>query len=220
LRIHSIFQSINGEVCAMNQGSFCTFIRFQGCNLKCSWCDTVYSQDPKGGEGVSVNDILTQVKNMRVSTKNITITGGEPLIQSAFLEPLVSRLSLDGGYKISIETNGSLSFKRLTGLCTFVMDIKPPSSGVTPFVEYRNRALEHTSDLSHKDWIKFPIQTGYDWIQTLSEVRILEDMNCKANIAFSAVAPLTSKELLAWIKNEDLGNAVLNVQLHKIIGVS
>ena len=35
------FLSIDGE--GPTAGELATFIRFQGCNLRCSWCDTTYS---------------------------------------------------------------------------------------------------------------------------------------------------------------------------------
>ena len=37
------FVSIDGE--GPTAGELATFIRFQGCNLRCSWCDTTYSFD-------------------------------------------------------------------------------------------------------------------------------------------------------------------------------
>jgi len=36
--VHSIFESISGEAGFFPQGIWCTFIRLQGCNLRCHWC--------------------------------------------------------------------------------------------------------------------------------------------------------------------------------------
>ena len=38
LQVNSIFESISGEAGFFQQGTWCTFIRLQGCNLRCSWC--------------------------------------------------------------------------------------------------------------------------------------------------------------------------------------
>lgn len=102
MKINSIFESISGEGGFFPQGSWVTFIRFQGCNLNCRFCDTLYAQDIKGGEEKSIEEIVSQVK-----TDKVLITGGESLFQSiAFSELVISLLS--AGKQIQVETNGSL----------------------------------------------------------------------------------------------------------------
>jgi 7-carboxy-7-deazaguanine synthase len=49
LQIAEIFESIHGEINGHHQGRVCTFIRTSGCNLKCPYCDTPNTQDPKYG---------------------------------------------------------------------------------------------------------------------------------------------------------------------------
>jgi organic radical activating enzyme len=163
---------------------------------------------------------MEEYANLELSTPNVTITGGEPLVQMQDLRNLIETIIREYDHKISVETNGTLSVLPLLGLCSFVMDIKPPSSGMPDFVQYRNRALENAFHLTEDDWIKFPVQNDLDFVQALSEVRMLEEANNEARLAFSAVHPLTHKELLDWLFKEDLGDIVLNVQLHKIIGVA
>jgi len=220
MRVHSLFQSINGEVCSSHQGSICTFIRLQGCNQRCKWCDTPSSLDPRGRTEASIEDILKQMNRLEIYTPNVTITGGEPLLQIDELASLVEKLVILK-YKVSVETNGSLSWMPLWGLCSIVMDIKPPSSGIKDFDRYRETALINASYLEVYDWLKFPIQNETDFLFATSERRILLGMGkMKAKIAFSAVSPLTHKELLAWLFKENIGDVILNCQLHKIIDVS
>ena len=41
MKVIEIFDSIDGE--GIRTGQCATFIRLAGCNLRCSYCDTVYS---------------------------------------------------------------------------------------------------------------------------------------------------------------------------------
>ena len=41
LKVVEIFDSIDGE--GKRTGQPCTFIRLAGCNLRCSYCDTLYA---------------------------------------------------------------------------------------------------------------------------------------------------------------------------------
>ena len=73
------FLSIDGE--GPTAGELATFIRFQGCNLRCSWCDTKYSWAKEDiTEKLNAYEIYKYIKNNKV--KNVTLTGGEPLIQN------------------------------------------------------------------------------------------------------------------------------------------
>ena len=62
--VHEIFSSINGEPCTSHQGSMCTFIRFQGCNLKCPYCFGVVrgSSRPKIILSRGSNKFIDEVK--------------------------------------------------------------------------------------------------------------------------------------------------------------
>jgi 7-carboxy-7-deazaguanine synthase len=167
-----------------------------------------------------VDEILREIKRLPVYTPNVTITGGEPLLQKGELATLVRGL-ITQNYKVSLETNGSLSWMTIPIPCSIVMDIKPPSSGIKDFDNYREKALINASYLGSNDWLKLPIQDETDFLFAVSERRILLGLGkMQAKIAFSAVAPLTPKELLSWLFKENIGDAVLNIQIHKLINVS
>lgn len=70
--LNEIFSSIDGE--GLRQGELATFLRFAGCNLKCSYCDTEYAQEKSNGNEKSIEDIFSIVAKLK--NKNITITGG------------------------------------------------------------------------------------------------------------------------------------------------
>ena len=101
--ITEIFDSIQGEGSWM--GIPATFIRFAGCNLRCSWCDTKNSWET--GEKMSCADIISNI-----SHPTIIITGGEPGLYD--LRELILAIrhntcvfASDSPIRIGIETNGT-----------------------------------------------------------------------------------------------------------------
>ena len=123
LQVNEIFESISGEAGWFPQGSWCTFVRLQGCNLHCQWCDTKKALDHFAGMKMSVDEIVAQCKTPRV-----LITGGEPLMQIDGLEVLLEALIEKADKHVQVETNGSFSIPRWEGV-EWVVDYKPPSSG-------------------------------------------------------------------------------------------
>src|SRR5512141_1909522 len=99
MKVCEIFSSIQGE--STYAGVPCTFIRMTGCNLRCTYCDTVYAYEE--GTELTEDEVAERVDAMGLRT--VELTGGEPLLQEGVF-PLVKRL-LDGGYRVLIETNGS-----------------------------------------------------------------------------------------------------------------
>jgi 7-carboxy-7-deazaguanine synthase len=74
--ISEIFYSVQGEGSLMGVPS--VFVRTSGCNLRCSWCDTPYASWKPEGTKMSVNEILSEIKNY--PAQHIVLTGGEPMI--------------------------------------------------------------------------------------------------------------------------------------------
>jgi len=129
INIHSIFESISGEAGGFPQGSYCTFVRFQGCNCRCFYCDTVVSQDEIGmNQRMSVEEIVQQIH-----TEKVLITGGEPLYQKEGLLELIRALRKIGCI-VQIETSGSYEipedFITEKDKVYWVVDYKGPSSGM------------------------------------------------------------------------------------------
>ena len=101
------FVSIDGE--GPTAGELATFIRFQGCNLRCSWCDTTYSFDKSEiTEVLSAEEIYDYIKSTGVS--NVTLTGGEPLFQKN-IDEVLSLLNDDKNLVVHIETNGAIELE-------------------------------------------------------------------------------------------------------------
>jgi len=123
------FESISGEAGFFTQGSFATFIRLQGCNLNCVYCDTQKAQSLEGGTRWSISEVIARCK-----TRQVIITGGEPLVQESALIALVVAL-MSRGHMVQIETNGSLPILKIGSPWApphrkpfWVIDRKGPSS--------------------------------------------------------------------------------------------
>lgn len=221
--INSIFNSIDGEVNGEGQGMLTTFIRLQGCNLKCAWpCDTPQAQSKeRTSENFELTPmkIIEQVKSLGQS--KVTITGGEPLEQRKELLRLLV-LFQNEDFRVTVETNGSKSLKGISDMASWVVDYKLPSSGMEAAMNYE--AFFH---LSAWDVVKFVIQTKEDFnkaIQIIGEIwPVSEDWENSPVFAFSPVyKKLTPVRLLSWLNNikiPKLYKTALNVQLHKIIGL-
>lgn len=101
LFLHHVFATIQGE--GPYVGVPAVFVRLSGCNLQCPACDTDYSSR---GDLVTPAELVALIDKERTGTSNlVVITGGEPFRQN--LAPLVDLL-LDLGYRVQIETNGTL----------------------------------------------------------------------------------------------------------------
>ena len=98
--IVEIFNSVQGE--GYHTGTPSIFIRFGGCNLQCSWCDTDFSKWDK----MTVSEIMAVLSKW--DTKRVIFTGGEPAMQK--LRPLSDELH-SKGYNIAIETNGTIELE-------------------------------------------------------------------------------------------------------------
>lgn len=210
LQVFEIFKSINGEVTSAHQGSICTFIRLSGCNLRCVYCDTPKTWRCDSGINMAERDILREVLSLRC--KNITITGGEPLLQN--IEPLLKLLS-SKDYKVSIETNGTRPISSLLSLAScWVVDYKLSSSGLIIVDE------DIYSCLREGDFVKFAISSKFDIQEAIKASTSLRNKGCRAKMAFSPVfsgkgfkySPL---EIFNYLNSLNITDAIINIQVHK-----
>jgi 7-carboxy-7-deazaguanine synthase len=202
LRITEIFHSIQGE--SSHAGRPCVFVRLTGCNLRCRWCDSVYTFT--GGEKVSLEDVVGRVKAYGCNL--VEITGGEPLAQVEVL-PLITRL-LDDGFEVLIETSGSIDVTPVDRRAKLILDIKCPGSG-----EVAKNRWENLDELKAHDELKFVIagRADYEWARNLIAERRLD----RWTVLFSPVwGELELKPLAEWML-ADRVPARLQTQLHKHI---
>jgi 7-carboxy-7-deazaguanine synthase len=201
LNITEIFYSLQGE--AKEVGIPTVFVRLTGCPLRCNYCDTAYAF--KGNNPLSIKSIMEQVK--KYNTHYVCVTGGEPMAQSNCLFLLDTLI--EAGYKVSMETSGSIDISPVNKKVSVVMDLKTPSSTEKSQNRYENIAL-----LERKDQLKFVIasRSDFDWC-----CDILQNYSVDSEVLFSPVYEnLKPVDLADWILEKQL-NVRLQVQLHKIL---
>ena len=204
------FVSINGE--GTHSGQLAVFIRFAGCNLNCSFCDTTWANEKDVPyEEVSTEQILEYVSGKNIN--NITLTGGEPLMQNN-IEELIGALT-DKQYYVEIETNGSVSlekYKKITPPPSFTMDYKLPGSGMESKMDKDNLKL-----LTKNDTVKFVAGSKED-LERFSEVVKLYNLTDKCNVYLSPVfGKIKMEDMVDFMIDNNMNGVTLQAQLHKII---
>ena len=206
--VNEIFYSIDGE--GYRTGELAVFIRLAGCNLNCSYCDTKYALKSNMGTKMEIDEILKNVE--KYNCKNITITGGEPLIHKGINE-LIDKL-IEKKYKVNIETNGAVDITNYLNKCLITMDYKLPSSGMEKYMK-----LDNLEKLTENDVLKFVTEEkDFEKIE-----EILKNYKIKSYIYISPIfGKIEPEKIVEFMKklNKDGINTEkvrVQVQLHKII---
>lgn len=110
-QVNEIFYSLQGE--GVRAGSANVFIRMSGCNMRCRVeeakdspggfdCDTEFAS----GRKLTIPEVIEVCKKLSSGCGWVVLTGGEPALQVD--GTLIDALHVNG-YKIAIETNGSIA---------------------------------------------------------------------------------------------------------------
>ena len=211
MKVSEIFLSIEGE--GKRVGTPCVFIRLYGCNLRCSYCDSLYAIEGKDYQELSINQIVDELKKYNV--KNITLTGGEPLIHKD-VDDLINKL-ISEKFFINIETNGTIKPIIKGENIFYTVDWKSPSSMMMDRMN-----LSVFKNLSKNDVIKFVVGNIEDLLQAESVIQRLQELY-NDEIPSIFISPIFNQ-----IDNESIVNFILHsetlkkqtrfqIQLHKII---
>lgn len=204
-RVNEIFYTLQGE--GAHSGIPAVFVRFSGCNLRCPWCDTEFTDfTPMIAEQIVAEALdLYDIPNER--RKMCVLTGGEPSLQVD--KPLVEALHAAGFY-ICIETNGTrllpegidwvtCSPKQGTKLAlTRVNEVKVVYTGdYDPEIWQKQLEAEH--------WLLQPLRFTGEWLieHTVDEWEDDRNDNLDDTVRYILSHPF-------WR---------LSFQLHKIVGL-
>jgi len=154
----------------------CAIVFTQGCNFRCPYCHNPELVDPKkpANIGLKKDEILSFLDGRKGRLNAVTITGGEPLLQSdlrAFLSA-IKRL----GYLVKLDTNGSFP-SRLKG----IMQSK--------FVDYIAMDIKTSLDKYHQV-IKRKIHTR----KILDSIRLIMDSGLDYEFRTTVVKALFEKD--------------------------
>lgn len=205
------FVSINGE--GKRAGELALFIRFKGCNLQCSYCDTAWANTVDcEAETMTLDEVLAFIEKMGV--RNITLTGGEPLLREG-MKVLVDKILENPFYRIEVETNGSIDlfdWSKKGRRPSFTMDYKLPESGME-----QNMKLENFSVLTKEDSVKFVVSSGAD-MERAYELILQHKLQEKTTVFFSPVfGRIQPVEMVEFLIRKKLNDVKIQLQMHKVI---
>lgn len=204
MKLSEIFLSIQGE--STFAGLPCIFIRLAECNLRCNYCDSTFSYQTHFV--ADLDEIISQTEQYS-PVKLVEITGGEPLLQAEAYE-LIHRLE-KLGYKILLETNGSISLENVPKFVHKIVDIKCPDSGEGDSFLKENIPLINPKN----DEIKFVLssQADYIWMKNKIKEYNIESHQVILSCVFDRLTP---KQLVEWVISDRLQVRV-QLQMHKYI---
>lgn len=218
------FVSINGE--GLHAGRLSAFIRFTGCDLACSYCDTVWARDvAAAADHLTVEELVDWA--FAQQTACITLTGGEPLQQPLLTDLVKALLAREDEFPrvIEVETNGAHSItdiialrekgpatKRPWNRLGITLDCKLPSSGMAGAM-----VAENFASVGADDAVKFVCGDADD-LRAAKRLIDAEGLTLRTNVLISPVfGALEPAVIVDFMKENGMQRERLQLQLHKII---
>lgn len=192
-RIHSI------ETFGTVDGPGIRFVLFmQGCAMQCQYCHNPDTWDLKGGRTVSVDEMVAEIEPYigyyRRSKGGLTVTGGEPTLQAAFVEQVFREVKKRWNLHTTLDSNGYSDANHVAGLLEVtdlvLLDLKhidrEKHIALTAVPNDRMlRFARHLSNIGKKMWIRHVFIPGVNddeedlldlgrFIGTLNNVEKLE----------------------------------------------
>jgi organic radical activating enzyme len=232
--ITEIFCSVQGE--GPYVGNRQVFLRFAGCNLNCTYCDTNvqisetcrYEQDPGSGIFRYVKNPLSpceveELIDPFMNVHSLSLTGGEPLLYADFIT------ELNVGVPLYLESNMTLPdmAKRVKDCISFVSgDVKLPEAfqgeKLNSHIEKTIETFKILRKTDYRDcFCKIVITKNTNSLDVLNVVAAIRNY-----ISCIVLQPVTQFELrpnirvLLELQNELLGDidTLIIPQTHKMWG--
>lgn len=195
-KLVEIFHSIQGEGAQVGRPTW--FIRFAGCNLKCSWCDT-YKNGKLKMDGKEILNYLRRSKG----PKSVIFTGGEPMLQD--VAPLAFAFR-DKGYWTGLETNGTQSLFGLDECFDYITQSPKLGAQIQNLVTVDEVRVACDKRITVKDLDR--------WRLGINATRYyLSPIERKGKFDFETALKLlaeTNRNGMKWL---------LSIQIHKLLGI-
>ena len=101
IRLAETFRSLQGE--GPSTGTPAHFLRLQGCDVGCRWCDTRYTWDPALGRESTLAEAFAELHALGPAPL-LVVTGGEPLEHAGIRELLAA--AAGQWPRVEVETSG------------------------------------------------------------------------------------------------------------------
>jgi len=156
-----------------------------GCLLRCQYCHNPDTWHKKNGKPFSVADAMAHVRDyaevLKLSKGGITLSGGEPMVQTEFTTRIFRRCK-ELGIHTCLDTSGRmgdrLTDEQLMDIDLNLLDIKSGDPEIyervthaplKPTLDYAKRL----SDLARPMWIRFvlvpDLTDGYDNVERVAD---------------------------------------------------
>ena len=174
------------------------FVLFMsGCHMRCLYCHNPDSWDRKGGTLRSIDDVVAEIGKYALFLKaagGLTVSGGEPLTQPAFVHEVLRRCKEEFGLHTALDTNGLLAkhlpddwFNVVDLVLLDIKHIDPEkhkrltSAHLEPVLEFARRLAR----IGKPTWVRYVLVPGYtddvndvdklaDFVSTLKNVERVE----------------------------------------------
>lgn len=226
MRLIELYKSVQGE--SSFTGMPCIFVRFAGCNLRCSWCDSTYTFH--GGQPFTEDEVVSQIQVLAPCTL-VEFTGGEPMLHARELLPLMDRLLRDSAarYTLMMETSGERPLGEVPAAVHKIVDVKCPGSGPA-FGSFR---MSNLDTLTARDEVKFVLRDrrdydfARDFIREHLAGRVVDGtlggvllspafVQSPTPLRTADNMELDARDLVGWMLGDGLP-ARLSLQVHKFI---
>ncbi len=206
------FLSINGE--GRRAGQLATFIRFAGCNLSCQYCDTMWANEKEVEHTLMNKEEIFEIIQ-EYGAKNVTLTGGEPLLRPGMVELISYLLKKDDALRIEIETNGSVDVSAIRALgdrVSLTIDYKLSVSGMEFYMLPVNFVQVRSVDT-----VKFVCGSMQDLeraVEIMENYELIGKCACYLSPVFGSIEPA---DMVEFMKKRKLNDVNLQIQMHKVI---
>jgi 7-carboxy-7-deazaguanine synthase len=212
LLVTEVFSAIQGEAALVGHRQ--VFLRLTGCNIRCAYCDQPEALERLPGpcriehtpgrrdwehreSPLLLDDVVESVDRLwrALPHHSVSLTGGEPLMQSRALAQLLPEL-VSRGHRVMAETNGMLtgSLARTLPWLTYVsMDVKLHSvDGQRVDLATHRRFLNAACDSRTTTWVKIVVGASVDLGEFDSAISMVADCAGSAEVFLQPVTPFAA----------------------------